>query len=53
MAKKYTVKRIKEATTTASVAATGSDTTVAVSVDKLKAARKKHYEPMPVLKRQG
>ena len=54
-AKKYKVGRIKEnfVTGTSAVAATGSDPNVAVSVEKLRAAQKKNYEPMPVLKRQG
>jgi len=56
MAKKYKVGRIKEnfvGTGTSSVAATGDDPTVAISVEKLKQLRKKNYEPMPLIKRQG
>jgi hypothetical protein len=56
MAKKYKVGRIKEnfvGTGTSSVAATGDDPTVAISVEKLKQLRKKNYEPMPLIRRQG
>jgi len=56
MPKRYKVTRIKRdisEVTTASVAATGSDPNPAISIEKLKTARKKNYEPMPVLKRKG
>lgn len=55
MARKYKLKRIKEAfaTGTGAVAATGSDPNMAVSLDKLRAAQKKNYEPMPMMKQAG
>lgn len=55
MSKRYKVTRIKKnvsEVTTASVAGLGADGNPAVSIDKLKKAREKNYEPMPVLKRQ-
>lgn len=54
--RKYKIKRLERedfATGTSAVAATGSDKNVAVSIDKLRAAQKKNYEPMPILKRSG
>lgn len=56
MAKKYKTRRLKKeefTTGVGAVAATGSDPNVAVSIDKLRAAQKKNYEPMPIIKRSG
>jgi len=54
--RKYKIRKLEKeefATGTAAVAATGSDPNMAVSIDKLRAAQKKNYEPMPMLRRPG